>query len=66
MTSYVCSEFKNITNCEIYDFSNSLSGSTFLCKKCFNGFFVSNGYCVKRTVSDTNCFEYDDLADKCG
>lgn len=59
--------FKTLPNCDIYDFSSdSLAGSSFMCKKCYSGYFVNlNGFCQERTISDFNCSEYDDKADKC-
>lgn len=37
-----------------------------MCSKCFSGYFVDDfGFCKERTITDFNCSEYNDKADKC-
>ena len=65
-----CFPYNLIKNCEIYNTIGSLSETDFMCKKCFNGFYLSdeNFKCTFRKNTNIYCDEFEidkDLCKKC-
>lgn len=62
----ICLEISPSPNCQSFNVSSTLSGSTLLCAKCVDGFYLdSNARCQPRLVTPRNCVGYDFQSDKC-
>ena len=62
-----CFPYNQIENCETYNTNASLNTSTFLCKSCKTGFYLSqDGFkCLKRTITPIGCITFQKTADLC-
>ncbi len=63
----ICLEFTKVENCEEYDKDSSLDGSSFLCKKCKDDYYLDLRLqiCKKREYTNPNCLEFFPIIDKC-
>lgn len=62
---YLCLNHNLISNCEEYNFENTLSNSSMNCMLCENGYFLDSINCEKRVNTDINCELYEQLEDYC-
>ncbi len=62
---YVCNSFIKIENCQIYDKSDFIITSSFICLKCKENYYLKNNKCLERTTFVPNCALYDETSAAC-
>lgn len=63
-----CMRFTQIINCAVYDVETTIQAiadSGFTCFSCTENFYLSNGYCVLRTLVSSDCVTYSRTSDGC-